>query len=172
MTQYDKQEVAGDELDILEAELDYGSSREPASGGVNWGMMIGLLVAMVAVGFIVVDGLKSETYFYSVDEAVDRGDALVGKTVRVKGVVMAGTINGAPGELGYNFRIAEQGKSMRITYSRALPDTFQEGTEVVAQGRVDETLTLDADEVLVKCPSRYEGAPPTAHEGPGPQAAR
>ncbi|MBA2661915.1 MAG: cytochrome c maturation protein CcmE [Bradymonadaceae bacterium] len=154
----------------LDDELLDGPDR-PSSRreGPNWGMMIGLLVAMAAITFIVLDGLKAETYFFGVDQAVAQGSELVGKTVRIKGIVENGTIEGTPGLLGHRFRLSENGKSMQITYAKALPDTFQEGVEVVAQGRIDSSMTLNADEVLVKCPSRYEGQPPTALE---PQASR
>jgi cytochrome c-type biogenesis protein CcmE len=162
-----------DELDHLDDELDYGYQNAPAKqGGTNWGVLVGLVLAAAAVAFVVFDGLKSHTYFYSVDEAVHKGDALIGQTIRVRGVVEAGTIIGEPGGLDFRFRLSEQGESMAIAYRRALPDTFAEGTEVVAQGKVDASFTLHADEVLVKCPSRYEGAPPTGNDVAGPQAAR
>lgn len=162
-----------DALDHIDDELDYGyDSSSPPEGGTNWGVMIGLLIAVAAVGYIVFDGLKSQTYFYAVDEAVARGDDLIGQTIRIRGVVETGTIVGQPGGLNFSFRLAEQGESMAVAYQKALPDTFAEGTEVVAQGTVDASFTLHADEVLVKCPSRYEGAPPTGAEVAGPQAAR
>jgi cytochrome c-type biogenesis protein CcmE len=162
-----------DSLDHIDDELDFGyESATSTQEGTNWGVMIGLLIAVAAVSYIVFDGLKSQTYFYAVDEAVARGDDLIGQTIRIRGVVETGTIVGEPGGLNFSFRLAEQGQSMAVAYTKALPDTFAEGTEVVAQGRVDASLTMHADEVLVKCPSRYEGAPPTSGEVAGPQAAR
>ncbi len=143
-------------------------TRAPERTGTNWGMLIGILVAFAAIAFIVLDGLEAETYFYSVDQAVEKGDNIYGKHVRIKGVVETGTIDGTAGQLGHNFRISEQGVSMPVVYAKALPDTFQEGVEVVAHGKLDDNGTLHADEILVKCPSRYEGQPPTALD---PQAS-
>lgn len=154
-----------DDLDALD---DLPSSE---ADGPSWGLIIGVLVAIVAIGFLVLDGLEGETYFYEVDQAVAKGDDLIGKTVRIKGIVEPGSFEGEAGGIDNTFRISEQGVGMKVVYTRALPDTFQEDSEVVAQGVVDETLTLHADEVLVKCPSRYEGAPPTGAEI-SPQAAR
>lgn len=148
----------------------------PSGGGVNiWLIAAGLLVVGVLAGFIIFDGLEAETYFYSVDEAVAQGEDLVGKTVRVKGEVVTGTIEGKAGQLDRVFRIAEKGKTMSVSYRGVLPDTFQEGVEVVAQGRVNADYQLEADEVLVKCPSRYEGGPsshPDDVPTSAPQAAR
>lgn len=126
-----------------------------------WTVLAILLVA-AGIGFVVFDGLKSETYFYTVDQAVAQGPKLVGQHVRVKGTVEPGSVVGAAGELGRTFRIDENGKSIRVTYDKAMPDTFQENREVVVKGTVNDKMTVVADEVLVKCPSRYEAHPPTA----------
>jgi cytochrome c-type biogenesis protein CcmE len=136
-------------------------------------LLIGLIVAAVATFAVISSGTESETYFLEVDEAVARGSELHGEVVRIKGIVEPGSITGTDGELGRSFLIAAKGKSIEVHYDRALPDTFKEGMDVVAQGRLDERGVMDADEVVVKCPSRYEGQPPTAHEAAtGPRASR
>jgi cytochrome c-type biogenesis protein CcmE len=154
-----------DELDIEEgrphAEMEPGES----SGMAIWSVL-GILVVAAAIGFVVYDGLKSETYFYTVDQAISQGTDLPGQRVRVKGIVEPGSIEGKDGHLGRKLRIAENGRSLAVTYNKAMPDTFEENREVVVQGEVDEEMTIVADEVLVKCPSRYEGNPPTATEQP------
>lgn len=135
-------------------------------GGMAWWSVLGIVVVAAAVGFVIWDGLKSETYFYTVDAAVAQGAELPGQHVRVKGTVEPGSVVGNDGELGRTFRIAENGKSIVVTYDRAMPDTFDENMEVVVQGTVNDEMVVEADEVLVKCPSRYEGNPPTAHDKP------
>lgn len=160
-----------DEFDDLESS--------PSDDGTNWAVVVALLVAASLVGYVVFDGLGAETYFYSVDQAVAQGNGIIGETVRIKGQVEPGTIEGEDGTLGRKFRIAEKGKTIWVTYDRALPDTFEEGVEVVAQGTVDKNGTLIADEVMVKCPSRYEGEGSHPEDIPkgrtskeGPQAVR
>ncbi len=137
---------------------------DDAPEGFNYMLVIGLIAACVGIGFLVMDGFKSETYFYTVDQAVAQGPDLVGQTVRVKGIVEPGTVVGKDGELGRSFRIVENGKSIRVHYDKAMPDTFDENMEVVILGEVDDKMVVQADEVMVKCPSRYEGNPPTATE--------
>lgn len=145
---------------------------EPVEG-FNYMLVIGLIAAAIGVGFLVMDGFEAETYFYTVDEAVAQGPDLVGQTVRVKGIVEPGTVVGNDGELGRTFKIVEQGKAISVYYGKAMPDTFDENMEVVVHGEVDEAMVVQADEVMVKCPSRYEGNPPTANEkGQQPRASR
>ncbi len=161
-----------DSIDDLESDspLELELESEHSGKGVNWMIVVGLIVAAIGVTFIVLDGFESETYFYTVDQAVAKGTDIVGETVRVKGVVEPGTIVGEDGELRRTFRVMENGKSLTVTYDKAMPDTFDENMEVVVQGEVQDDLSITADEVLVKCPSRYEGAPPTA-QTTAPQAA-
>lgn len=152
-----------DELDeegLLADDLDYGLSSDDQEGS-NWGLIIGVFVALAAISFLVFDGIQAETYFFDVHEAVERGDELIGETIRVRGDVERGSFEGEKGQLKTRFNITSDGESMTIVYERALPDTFEEDSEIVAEGRLDEHFVLYADEVLVKCPSRYEGAPPT-----------
>lgn len=136
-------------------------------GGFNWTLVVGLLAAATCIYFVVIDGMKSETYFYTADQAVAQGTELVGQTVRIKGIVEPGTVVGIDGQLRREFRVAEKGKSIKVTYDKAMPDTFDEDMEVVVNGTVDENLVVIADEVLVKCPSRYEGAPPSFEDEEG-----
>lgn len=168
-------------IDELEAgthhDINALGDLDASSGGAGvniWLIVAGLVVVGVLAGFVIFDGFEAETYFYDVDQAVAQGDDLIGRTVRIKGQVETGTVQGKAGDLGRTFRIAEKGASIWVTYEGVLPDTFEEGVEVVAQGTVDEDYKLVADEVLVKCPSRYEGGPsshPDEIPKVGPQAA-
>jgi cytochrome c-type biogenesis protein CcmE len=154
-----------DDLEIEEGRPH--ATPEPSEGsGIGIGSVIGIVIVAIAIGFVVYDGLKSETYFYTVDQAIAQGADLPGQQVRVKGIVEPGSIVGEQGHLGREFRIAENGRSLAVVYDKAMPDTFEENREVVVQGEVDDDMTIVADEVLVKCPSRYEGNPPTATEKP------
>ena len=153
-----------DDHELLAGEHDYGLP-DADEGGSNWMLAGGAVVAVIAISFLVFDGLANETYFFDAHEVVERSDTLVGETVRVRGDVREGTVDAEAGQLDSSFDITSEGKSLTIQYQRALPDTFEEDSEIVAEGRLDDQLVLHADEVLVKCPSRYEGAPPTEGDG-------
>ena len=150
---------------LLADDLEYGLADDPE--GPSWGLIIGVFVAMAAIAFLIFDGMNSETYFFDVHEAVERSDQLIGQTIRVRGEVSPGTYEGKPGVLESRFDIASEGATLTIYYNRPLPDTFEEDSEIVAEGTLKEGLVLHADEVLVRCPSRYEGAPPTGGDDYG-----
>ena len=154
-------------------EADRLEPPEQEDEGLNWRLVVGVVVSAAVIGLLVVDGLGSETYFFTVNEAVSQSTSLAGQTIRVKGKVVDGSIEGDKGGVGRTFSISEKGETIRISYDKAMPDTFKEDVQVVATGEIDASGTLKADEILVKCPSRYEGKPPTAHEGKmGPQSSR
>ena len=160
MTHYD---------DIVDDSFEGHIHAQESQSGLRLGWALGLVAFVAILGFMLFDVTQSETYFYEVHQAVAKGPDLVGQTVRIKGKVEPGSIRGEDGKLGFAFRVTEGGKSLEVRYDKALPDTFEAGREVVAQGEVDRGYVLQADEVLVKCPSRYEGEAPTA--GP-PSASR
>lgn len=145
--------------ELMADELDYGLP-DGDDEGSNWGLVLGLLVAVGAISFLVFDGLQAETYFFDVHEAVERGDELTGETIRIRGDVEDDSLTSDHENLVHRFDVGSKGETMSIRYEKALPDTFENDSEVVAEGRLDEDFVLHADEVLVKCPSRYEGGPP------------
>lgn len=48
------------------------------------------------------------------------------------------------------------GRSVRVVYNNARPNNFELAESIVVKGRVEEGV-LHADEILTKCPSKYEG---------------
>lgn len=159
------------------------SDREPAApdrltpsdaddDGLNWRLVVGVLATAAVIGYLVVDGLGSKTYFFGVAEAIEKQKEFVGHQVRVKGDVVEGSVRKYDERVGRTFAIEEKGEKLRVRYERALPDTFDEGVTVVATGTLTEAGHIDAERVLVKCPSRYGDEPPTAEKSNGPSANR
>lgn len=50
----------------------------------------------------------------------------------------------------------EQGIPLEVSYKGIMPGNFEQATSVVAKGRFDGQR-FAADELLVKCPSKYQG---------------
>jgi cytochrome c-type biogenesis protein CcmE len=49
-------------------------------------------------------------------------------------------------------------QSIPVEYTGFVPDTFREGSGVTVRGRLQGDGTFVANEVVAKCPSKYEEA--------------
>jgi cytochrome c-type biogenesis protein CcmE len=60
------------------------------------------------------------------------------------------------------FVLTKGGKRVMVRFTGAPPDTFEDQSEVVASGRLHKLPSGDyeftAQELMAKCPSKYEGA--------------
>jgi cytochrome c-type biogenesis protein CcmE len=124
--------------------------------GLKWGVL-GVVVA-ACVGYLVysASGGSSE-YYLTVSEL--RAQATTGD-VRVAGVVQNDVIRSSGG-LQVQFTEKDGTASMPVEYRGTLPDIFQPGITVVAEGRLGSDGIFHARTVLAKCPSRFSTTPYT-----------
>jgi cytochrome c-type biogenesis protein CcmE len=123
-------------------------------------------VALVGVvGYLMVTGMKdAATYYYTPSElvsAVGRDASLHELGYKVGGRVLPGSVRYDQRTLDLQFRvvdIANGSTHFPVTYNGPLPDTFQEGRDVVIEGKFTRAGTFEASTVLTKCGSRYEAA--------------
>lgn len=96
-------------------------------------------------------------YIY-VDRVVENPKVYQGRTIKVHGTVVPGTVRQKVGEAGdYTFTIEREGHSLDVHFTNMVPDTFQEGGEVVLTGRLHEKGRLfESSEMAAKCPSKYQ----------------
>jgi cytochrome c-type biogenesis protein CcmE len=78
-------------------------------------------------------------------------------TVQVAGKLVAGSdhVDAVTGSLVFTIQ-DDRSDTMRVSYHGAVPGNFKEATLVVAVGRYKDGR-LDAENLLVKCPSKYQG---------------
>lgn len=115
---------------------------------------VATLVLLSLVGWAMTR--QDATSFYlTTSELVARGATAPGQTVRVNGRVVAGTL--AHDGLASTFTISDGKNDVTVTTDRPLPSAFKAGADVVAHGTFDGT-TFTSDEVLAKCPSKFQPA--------------
>jgi cytochrome c-type biogenesis protein CcmE len=111
-------------------------------------------------------------YMY-VDKVVDDMASYEGRTIKVHGIVVAGSIKKKKGAEGdFHFTIEYGGRRLPVHFTNIPPDTFQEEGEVVVTGKLVDGL-FESDEMSAKCPSKYEeeaSADPNAKAKGGPAA--
>ena len=123
------------------------------------GFIIGGLIIVLALSYLGYTGFKSSaTYYYTVTEVTALGDSVSGENVRVNGQVADGSIEQDITERTLRFIIVdlEEEGSLPIVYQGIPPDTLQVGSEVVIEGHLNSSGVFKADNILTKCPSKYE----------------
>ncbi len=124
-----------------------------------WGIVILVLVVIVVVGFLAFSSIGNAlVYYLTPTELLDRGDAAIGQTVRVGGLVESGSIEREqPGEdYLLTFILADDASEIRVMTSHAPTTSFREGTGAVVEGRLGSDGVFDADQVIVKHDENYQ----------------
>ncbi len=113
-------------------------------------------VLLAAIGFLLFKGIgTSLDYYVTVRQALAEQGSLHGKTFRLKGIVMPGTISHHGTTV--DFTVAQEGdRSLRIPVIEhgSPPQLFREGVPVIVQGRFTGT-TFVSDQVIVDHTGNY-----------------
>jgi cytochrome c-type biogenesis protein CcmE len=151
------------------AELERSQHASPTRGilaGQNLKFFVAGGVIALAVAYLVLMGLQGTTvYFLTVSELQAKGPAAQNQIFRVSGNLVPGTLIRENSGLGIAFQIADtQSQSLPVVYRGGqVPDIMGDNIEIVAEGKLDAQGVFTANNVLAKCPSRLENAPPEEH---------
>ena len=117
----------------------------------------GLLLAMGAIAALVFNAFQSNMVFFYTPTQVEANEAPAQRPFRVGGLVEQGSVK--RDGLKVNFIVTDTAKAVAVRYEGILPDLFQEGKGVVAQGQLENGVFV-AREVLAKHDENY--MPPEA----------
>jgi cytochrome c-type biogenesis protein CcmE len=127
-------------------------------------LVVGLTVLGVAA-VLVFRALDSNlSYFYSASEVVSN-KAPKDHVFRLGGMVVNGSLKRSEG-LTVQFTVTDNAQNVNVQYTGILPDLFQEGQGVIAQGKLNTDGVFVADEVLAKHDETY--MPPEVAESMKP----
>lgn len=137
-----------------EIDLTPQQPREPSGGSRslrNW-LIMGVF-ALIA-GFVLVQALTSaRVFFLNVDEAVAQRESLGEDIFRMQGTVVSQTADADSGAL--LFTVSFGGEDAMVRHVGDEPSNlFQEGEQVVAEGRWDGE-TFESQQILVKHSEEY-----------------
>lgn len=123
----------------------------------QWKFATGIVVVTAAILVLVGVSIQGNmAYYIDVSDYLTKGPGSLGANYRVKGNVVAGTIEKDPGKLGALFEMSDGNRAMRVRYEKELPDTFTDEAEVVVEGVMGPDGVFEAHTLLAKCPSKYE----------------
>ncbi len=122
-----------------------------------------LLVAGGALAFIATADLGDNlVYYWSPSEMLAKGADARGATVRLGGLIEAGSIRQAG--LDLQFKVSDGTGSVLVRSKGTPPAMFREGIGVVVEGSLQGDGTFACDRMMIKHDNEYRA--PTAGEKP------
>ena len=113
-------------------------------------IVIGVLVWLAA------SGMDGKGYYKTIAELGNMGGQAYGKRVLVGGDVQGGSIQRVGHEV--QFVLTQNNQKLRVAYTGTdpLPDTFRDGAQALADGKLQSDGVFRAAKVQAKCASKYE----------------
>lgn len=148
--------------------------------------MMGGLLILAAVAYLIASSTQAaKEYFMTVDEVKAEGAEAVGKSLRLSGAVIGDTIRYDAQTLTLTFEVAHvpgdnaeieaQGglalalnqavndptrQRVKVVYHGVMPDLLRNEAQAIMTGKMGADGVFYADELLLKCPTKYEDAVP------------
>lgn len=145
----------------------------------------GGLILVAVVVLIIISAMKNSQYFLTVQELLDQKSQMAQKDVRISGAVIGDsivfdkdtltlsfTIANIPGDqnqidaLGGLTKVLHQATidpsaaHLKVVYHGARPDLLTNEAQAIMTGKLDQDGVFQANDLLLKCPSRYQNALP------------
>lgn len=152
---------------------------------INKFVIGGVLILGAVVFLIWTATAASAEYFLTIDELNAKGSGIVDKPLRVSGAVIGDSIQYDTNDLTLTFEVAhvpadnlavktEGGLAealhqavldpsrarMKVVYVGPKPDLLRNEAQAIMTGHLGADGVFYADELLLKCPTRYEQALP------------
>jgi len=120
-----------------------------------------VLITIVLTIFLVLKSLEEDVvYFISPTEIKTLTELNPNKKIRVGGMVKEGSIQASTEKI--NFIITDFKNEINISFAGAIPNLFEEGKGVVAEGFLRDREFLNAKKILAKHDENY--MPPEVKE--------
>jgi len=93
--------------------------------------------------------------YLTVSQVVRDSVTYLNKGIQVLGTVASGSVMYENASMVFN--LIDDESIIEVNYTGSPPQNFQEGEQVVVIGKLISPNTVEATQMLVKCPSKYEG---------------
>lgn len=148
--------------------------------------IIGGVLILAAIVYLIVSSSQANAqYFLTVDELRTKASQMTDKEVRISGAVIGESIKFDPGTLDLTFEVVNipgdnatidklgglaevlhqavldtKLKRLKVTYNGPRPDLLKNEAQAIMTGTLDSSGVFHANELLLKCPTRYDEAVP------------
>ncbi len=128
---------------------------------MNTYVKFGLLIAVIlgTLAWLAIGGIsETKTYYMTIAE-VSKLPKDADKRIRVGGDVEANSIKRDGNTV--HFTLAQDNLKLNVVYSgtEPLPDTFKDGSQALADGKLGADGVFRASKIQAKCASKYEAKP-------------
>ena len=144
--------------------------------------MVGGIMIAVAIIYLIASSTKAtKQYYMTIDELIAKGEAFVNRDIKISGVIIGDTIEYNAQTLTLCFTLVHipadfdevqraggimevqqqamtdpNASRLEVEYIGPRPDLLRHGAQAIITGRLGEDGVFYADELLLKCPTRYE----------------
>ena len=119
-----------------------------------------VFTSAILITFLVINSLKENVVFFKSPTDINNLNQIVSKKIRVGGMVKKNSIEIENKNL--KFVITDFKNEIIVTFSGAVPNLFEEGKGVVAEGYLEDRKYLKAEKILPKHDENY--MPPEVKE--------
>lgn len=153
--------------------------------------LLGGLLILAAVVYLIVSSTQaSAQYFLTIDELNAKQSSIVDKNIRVSGAVIGDTIQYDSSTLTLSFTVAHvsgdnaeierngglaavlhqavidpKRSKLNVVYVGVKPDLMRNEAQAIMTGHMGADGIFYAEELLLKCPTKYEEAVPEQVQG-------
>jgi len=111
----------------------------------------------VVIGVLIATGFSGSTSGYLTIAQVKALGPDQTRNSRVAGEIVPDSVNWNTRDLHLTFEIEDETGRLAISYHGPQPDMLVDAVEAVVIGKYDpEAQVFEAEELLMKCPSKYE----------------
>jgi cytochrome c-type biogenesis protein CcmE len=148
--------------------------------------IIGGVLILAAIVYLIVSSSQANAqYFLTVNELKAKSAQMTGKEVRISGAVIGETIQYNPANLDLTFEVVQipgdnkvidkmgglaavlhqavldtSLQRIKVIYNGPKPDLLKNEAQAIMTGTLDSAGVFHANELLLKCPTRYDEAVP------------
>jgi len=129
--------------------------------------VVALALAAAALGSIAFGKMgENLVYYWSPSQLLSQGEKAIGPTIRLGGMVAAGSIAWNAGKTHLDFKVADgitpEAPAVQVSSDEIPPQMFREGIGVVVEGTYDQNGVFRTNRLMVNHSNKYR--PPKTGE--------
>ncbi|MDD2497887.1 MAG: cytochrome c maturation protein CcmE [Desulfitobacteriaceae bacterium] len=125
----------------------------------NKKVLISVVVIIAAVYYLMMSGFQNSSVHIGLEQLKTSGSTYRGQYIRTEGTIIGSTVNWDAPNVELAFSVTGKDNPdviLPVIYKNVMPDNFNDATEVMIGGYYTPGESFQAEELVTKCPSKYE----------------